>query len=180
MAGADGFNADDVRFDFGGGDFSEFFEGLFGGRGRARGRSATDGLEGFPMRGSDREAVPELTLEEAMRGGTRRISLGDGRDFEVEIPGGVRDGQLIRLAEQGAPGIGGGPPGDLLLRVRLRAHPLFEAEGRDVYVDLPISPWEAVLGAEVPVHTLEAHSAGQGAAGIVLGPPAAVAGAGAA
>ena len=155
VAGADGFDGGDVQFDFDGGDFSDFFEGLFGGRGRSRGRSTTDGLEGFSMRGGDRDGVLELTLEEAARGGRRRISLGDGGDVQVEIPRGVRDGQRIRLVGQGAPGIGGGPPGNLFLRVRLRPHPVFDVEGRDLYVDLPVSPWEAALGAEVPVPTLE-------------------------
>ncbi len=107
------------------------------------------------MRGGDHEAVLELTLEEAAAGGKRRISLGDGRDFEVEIPRGVRDGQRIRLAGQGSAGIGGGPAGDLFLRVRLKPHPRFRVEGRDLYVDLPVSPWEAALGAEVPVPTLQ-------------------------
>ena len=155
VAGADGFDRGDVQFDFGGGDFSDFFEGLFGGRARSRGRSTTDGLEGFSMRGGDRDGVLELTLEEAARGGRRRISLGDGGDVQVEIPRGVRDGQRIRLVGQGAPGIGGGPPRNLFLRVRLRPHPVFDVEGRDLYVDLPVSPWEAALGAEVPVPTLE-------------------------
>jgi curved DNA-binding protein len=158
VAGADGFDAGDVRFDFGGGDFSDFFEGLFGGRARAPDGSTTDGFEAFSMRGGDREAVLELTLEEAARGGKRRISLEDGREFDVETPHGVRDGQRIRLAGQGAPGIGGGPPGDLFLRARLRPHPVFDVEGRDLYVDLPISPWEAALGAEVPVPTLEGRA----------------------
>jgi curved DNA-binding protein len=72
------------------------------------------------MRGGDREGVLELTLDEAARGDRRRISLGDGGDVRVEIPRGVRDGQRIRLVGQGAPGIGGGPPGNLFLRVRLR------------------------------------------------------------
>jgi curved DNA-binding protein len=99
--------------------------------------------------------VLELSLEEAARGGRRRISLNDGTDFEVEIPRGVRDGQRIRLPGQGGAGAGGGPAGDLYLRVRLRPHPVFRVEGRDLYVDLPVSPWEAALGAEVPVPTLE-------------------------
>jgi curved DNA-binding protein len=107
------------------------------------------------MRGGDREAVLELSLEEAARGGPRRISLSDGSDFEVQIPHGVRDGQRIRLPGQGGAGSGGGPSGDLYLRVRLRPHPVFEVEGRDLYVDLPVTPWEAALGAEVPVPTLE-------------------------
>jgi curved DNA-binding protein len=152
--GGDGFG--DVRVDFGGGDFSDFFEGLFGQRGRTRtsGASGFGGFDGFSMRGGNQEAVLELTLEEAASGGKRRISLGDGRDFEVEIPPGVRDGQRIRLAGQGGAGPGGGPSGDLFLRVRLKPHSRFRVEGRDLYVDLPVAPWEAALGAEVPVPTL--------------------------
>ena len=155
---SDGFN--DVRVDFGGGDFSDFFEGLFGqrgGRGGARGAGGRAGFEGFSMRGGDQEAVLELTLEEAATGGKRRLSLGDGRDFEVEIPHGVRDGQRIRLAGQGSGGAGRGPPGDLYLRVRIKPHPRFRVQGRDLYVDLPVAPWEAALGAEVPVPTLSGN-----------------------
>jgi curved DNA-binding protein len=151
----DGFR--DVRVDFGGADFSDFFEGLFGQRGArrgARGGTGRAGFDGFSMRGGDQEAVLELTLEEAASGGKRRISLGDGRDFEVDIPRGVRDGQRIRLTGQGTAGAGGGPPGDLFLRARIKPHPRFRVEGRDLYVDLPVAPWEAALGAEVPVPTL--------------------------
>jgi curved DNA-binding protein len=150
----DGFG--DVRVEFGSGDFSDFFEGLFGqrGRGRTTGTTGLGGFDGFSMRGGDQEAVLELTLEEAAAGGKRRISLVDGRDFEVEIPRGVRDGQRIRLAGQGGAGPGGGPSGDLFLRVRVKPHPRFRVEGRDLYVDLPVAPWEAALGAEVPVPTL--------------------------
>jgi curved DNA-binding protein len=150
----DGFG--DVRVEFGGGDFSDFFEGLFGARGgtRTTGAPGFGGFDGFSMRGGNQEAVLELSLEEAAAGGKRRISLGDGRDFEVEIPRGVRDGQRIRLAGQGSAGPGGGPPGDLFLRVRVKRHPRFRVEGRDLYVDLPVAPWEAALGGEVPVPTL--------------------------
>ncbi|MEA2331994.1 MAG: curved DNA-binding protein [Thermoleophilaceae bacterium] len=146
----------DVRVDFGGGgfgggDFSDFFEGIFGGRGRGR---ASGGFEGFSSRGSDQETTLELSLEEAARGGRRRITLADGRDYEVNIPPGVRDGQRIRLAGEGARGPGGGPPGDLMLRVRLRPHPQFDVDGRDLEVELPVTPWEATLGATVEVPTL--------------------------
>ncbi|HTA32834.1 MAG TPA: DnaJ C-terminal domain-containing protein [Solirubrobacteraceae bacterium] len=151
--GGDGFS--DVRVDFGGGDFSDFFESLFGGQGaRARGGAGRAGANGFALRGADQETTLELTLEEAAAGGKKRLSLGDGRDFEVEIPQGVRAGQRIRLAGQGGPGSGGGPAGDLFLRVRVKRHPLFRVKGNDLYVDLPVSPWEAALGAEVPVRTL--------------------------
>ena len=146
--GRGGFNGDDVSIEFGDGDFSDLFEGLFGGRGRAR------GFEGFSRRGGDQEAVLELSLEEAARGGKRRITLADGRDYEVDIPRGVRDGQVIRLAGEGG-GAGGSRPGDLLLRVRLRPHPRFRRDGRDLEVDLPVAPWEAALGAKVEVQTLE-------------------------
>jgi curved DNA-binding protein len=160
VSGAGGFAGngfEDVSVDFGGRDFSDFFDGLFSRRG-SRGAGTTggrEGFEGFSMRGGDHEAVIELTLEEAASGGKRRISLGDGRDFEVEIPRGVRDGQRIRLAGEGSAGIGGGPSGDLFLRVRLKPHPRFRVKGRDLYVDLALSPWEAALGTEVPVPTLE-------------------------
>lgn len=133
----------DMRVEFGDGDFGDLFEGLFGSR------------RGFSTRGADHEAVLELTLEEAAAGGKRRISLADGRDFEVEIPAGVRDGQRIRLAAQGGAGTGSGPAGDLFLYVRVKPHPRFRREGRDLYVELPVAPWEAALGAEVPVPTLD-------------------------
>jgi len=149
----------DVRVDFGdGGDFSDFFEGLFGGRG---GRGGFSGFGGGgatrTARGRDVEATLELSLEEARRGGTKRISL-DGQEYEVNIPPGVRDGQRIRLAGEGRGGAGGGPPGDLLLRVRLRRHPRFRVEGSDLYADLPVTPSEAALGAEVSVQTLDGRA----------------------
>jgi curved DNA-binding protein len=152
--GGGGFRGQDfgdgVRVDFGeGGDFGDIFEGLFGGRRRGR------GANGFSMRGGDIEATLELTLEQAARGGKRRIRLGDGRDYEVDVPRGARDGQLIRLAGEGSPGAGGGPPGDLFLRVRILPHPIFRVEGSDLQVELPVTPWEAALGATVPVPTLD-------------------------
>jgi curved DNA-binding protein len=148
-----------VRFDFGGGnggggfgEFSDFFEGLFGSRGGTRGFGGFGGFEGFSTRGADQEATLELSLEEAARGGRRRITLADGRDYEVNIPAGVRDGQRIRLAGEGGPG---DPPGDLNLRVRIRPDRRFRVDGNDVHTDLPVAPWEAALGATVPVRTLD-------------------------
>jgi curved DNA-binding protein len=139
-----------VSFDVGGGDFSDLFDQLFSRRGARRGSP----FEGFSMRGGDLEAVLELALTEAAAGGRRWLSI-DGRSVEVDIPRGVRDGELIRIPGQGAPGTGGGPPGDLILRIRLRPHPKFRVEGGDLYTDLPVAPWEAALGAEVPVATLD-------------------------
>jgi curved DNA-binding protein len=166
VSGAEGFEGfgrgnggfgDGVRVEFGeGGDFSDFFEGLFGGgAGRRRGGfggfggGGFGGGGGFTARGQDQEAVLELSLEEAARGGRRKLSLGDGRDYDVNIPAGVRDGQRIRLAGEGPGG------GDLFLRVRLKPHPRFRLEGRDLHTDLPIAPWEGVLGAEVELRTLD-------------------------
>jgi curved DNA-binding protein len=138
--------------DFGGGNFSDFFEGMFGARGRGGARTA-GGFDGFSARGSDQEATLELTLEEAASGGRRKLTIG-GRDFEVNIPAGVRDGQRIRLAGEGGTGLGGGPSGDLFLRVRLRPHPRFHVDGHDLYTELPVTPWEAALGATVELRTL--------------------------
>ena len=163
VSGAAGFGGfgqqggfEDVRVDFGtggfgGGDFSDFFESFFSG---SRGRRRTAGFDGFSTRGSDQEATLEVTLEEAAAGGTRRMSLADGRSYEVKIPAGVRDGQLIRLSGEGGEGVGGGPAGDLLLRVRIKPHPRFKVRDRDLYVTLPLTPWEAALGASVEVPTL--------------------------
>ena len=146
LFGQEGFGGGDVRAEFGDGAFSEFFERLFG----DRAATATTG----PLRGRDHEALLELSLEEALAGGRRRLSLDDGRSFEVNIPAGVREDQRIRIAGQGASGRDGGPQGDLYLRLRLRPHPRFRREADDLYLDLSVAPWEAALGATVPVQTL--------------------------
>jgi curved DNA-binding protein len=162
VSGAEGFGGfgggqggfGDVHVEFGDGNgFSDFFESLFGGRGPGARRAA--GFEGFATRGGDQEATLEISLEEAARGGRRKISLGDGRDYEVEIPAGVRDGQRIRLAGEGGRGAGSGPAGDLFLRVRIKPDRRFRVDGSDLYVDLPVAPWEAALGATVEVRTLD-------------------------
>jgi len=142
----DGVPFEDVEEMFGDGDFGDLFGGLF----RRRGQGG-----GVAMGGADHQAVLELSLEEAARGGRRRIDLGNGRSLEVEIPRGVTDGQRIRLAGQGGPGIGGGPPGDLYLEMRLRPHPRFRVEGRDLHVQVPVTPAEAALGATVEVPILD-------------------------
>lgn len=111
------------------------------------------GASGFgPIAGADQEAELQLTVEEAYRGGRRQISL-DGRNYQVNVPAGVVDGQRIRLAGEGGRGSGDAPPGDLYLVVRIKPHARFRLDGRDITVDLPVSPWEAVLGATVAVRT---------------------------
>src|SRR5688572_32259185 len=153
----------DWQFDYGAetdaGTHSDFFEQLFGGLGRGRRAS-------FRSRGFDTSGQIEVTLEEAFRGTERRLSLQRvavderGRalpttqQLNVRIPAGVVDGQRIRVPSQGEPGMGGGPAGDLFLEVRLLPHRWFRAEGRDIWLDLPVTPWEAALGETVRVPTL--------------------------
>jgi curved DNA-binding protein len=140
-----GGDGDEAFTTFGGEDID--IESLLGGMFGRRRRG--------PVRGADQEAELVLTLEEAYRGGRRWITLpgaGGQRSYEVTIPPGVIDGQRIRLAGQGGAGTGG-TAGDLYLFVRIAPDSKFRLEGRDISVDLPVSPWEAVLGAKVPVDT---------------------------
>jgi curved DNA-binding protein len=151
-----------VEFEFNGTGFSDFFEQFFGG---GHGRSAFGGA-GFGQRqpqaerGSDVEADIMVPLEEALHGAKRTISLRRaGSDkvetYQVKIPRGVREGQRIRLAGQGEAGEGGGKSGDLFLRVRLQRHPEFTVEGSDLIHEVKIAPWQAALGGELTVPTLE-------------------------
>ena len=145
------------------GGFSDFFRTFFGDLGGisqedlVRGRG-TNGRS-RQRAGADVEAEVEIPLAEAYRGAERSISLqrpdGTTRRLDVKIPAGVRDGQRIRLAGQGAPGAGGARAGDLYLRVRVLPHPFFRREGDDLHAELPVSLHEALLGAEVPVPTMK-------------------------
>lgn len=142
-------------FDFGGagggaGGFSDFFESLFGGRGGFRG-----------VRGNDEKAGIQVSLEEAYQGAERSIHLKTQtpsgphtRSLKVRIPAGITDGQQIRLSGQGSAGLGGGTPGDLYLTVQFLPHRLFVPQGRDIILNLPVTPWEAALGAKISVPTL--------------------------
>ncbi len=134
-------------------DFSDLFEGLFNSRRSERGGA------NFRMAGEDINATIPLTLEEAHRGGKRAIKLagaeGESKSLEVTIPPGVRDGSAIRLVGQGDPGTDGSPAGDLYLHVNIEPHRLFQLLGDDIQVDLPVTPWEALLGAKVNVPTLD-------------------------
>ncbi|NMM08863.1 MAG: DnaJ domain-containing protein [Polaromonas sp.] len=161
---------------FGGGnpgDHSDFFETLFrqgfasaGKRndGNSSGRRAT-----FSAQGEDHHAKIEIDLEDSYSGPTRTLSLRVpemddqghviAREHQITftIPKGIRAGQHIRLAGQGAPGMGEGSPGDLYLDVEIRPHPRYRVDKHDVYLDLPIAPWEAALGAEVEAPTPTGH-----------------------
>src|ERR1700682_3188432 len=151
-----------VEFEFNGTGFSDFFEQFFGG---GRGRSAFGGAGFGPRqaaaeRGSDVEADIMVPLEEALHGAKRTVSLrraGSNKveTYQVKIPRGGHEGQRIRLAGQGEAGAGGGKSGDLFLRVRLARHPDFSVEGSDLIHELKIAPWQAALGAEIEVPTLE-------------------------
>lgn len=143
-------------------DLGSLFDSIFGVdfAGTGKGHRRTTYRRDWPMAGEDHEATLALSLEEAIEGGERTIHLTDPstctkRSFTVRIPAGVRDGQRIRLAGQGSQGASGGPDGDLYLRVQLNPHPIFKLDGGDLYTKLPVSPWEAALGAEVEAPTLE-------------------------
>ncbi len=143
-------------FNFGGTGFSDFFEQYFSGR------QSTGPMPG--RRGSDVEGDILVTLEEAMHGGIRPISLQstdprtgktETQSFQVRIPAGISHGKRIKLAAQGHSGSGGAAAGDLYLSVRLASHPEFYTEGADLYHDLDLAPWEAVLGTQITVPTLD-------------------------
>jgi curved DNA-binding protein len=169
QAGFGGGHADASEFHFDGTGFSDFFEQFFGSRGRASGgfgRTREDGMGGetVAQRGQDIEADILVTLDEILHGSTRTIHLqrADPRTgqsvkqtLRVKIPPGVREAQLIRLAGKGQEGIGGGDSGNLYLRVQFAQHPDFRVRGADLYYDLDLAPWEAVLGATVHIPTLD-------------------------
>jgi DnaJ-class molecular chaperone len=138
---AEGFRAEDI--------FSDLFGGRSGGRGRRN----------QPRQGESYEIAITVSFEEAARGGTRRVLLPEGREMDVRIPAGLKDGQQIRLKGQGGAGLNGGPPGDVMLNVSVAPHPFYVRDGNDLRMDLPISLNEAVLGGKVPVPTLSGQVA---------------------
>jgi len=150
-----------------GGDYSDFFESLFGGQFQ-QGFTGSEGRQPFSrqQRGSDHEAILRIPLEEAFRGGTQTITMqstapsGHGgvssseKRYDVKIPPGILPGQKVRLSGQGGKGSGGGGSGDLFLKVEVEPHPRFQLKGRDLYTELAITPWEAALGANIDIQTL--------------------------
>ncbi|HWO00227.1 MAG TPA: DnaJ C-terminal domain-containing protein, partial [Blastocatellia bacterium] len=169
----------------GGGGFSDFFETLFGGgRENAQSNQRRRGSRTRASKGQDAEAQMEISLEDAHRGGRHRITLqgartcavcrgsgesngtvcsscrGSGqvlvpRTIDVKIPPAARDGSVIRVSRQGQPGSNGAEPGDLFITLRIKSHPIFSVSGDDITVDVPVAPWEAVLGAAIEVPTIE-------------------------
>lgn len=161
----------DAGFEFSGapegagfGDHSDFFETLFGAARRARGQAPGGGRS---LRGEDHHAKIVIPLEDAFHGATRGLTLRapaldasghvvfNARELQVKIPKGIRAGQQIRLAGQGSPGLRGEPAGDLYLEVEFEPHARFRVDGRDLYLTLRVAPWEAALGASVPLATPE-------------------------
>ena len=154
------------EFHFSGTGFSDFFEQFFGRAGFSGGdRDFAAGAAGEgPHRGGDVEGDILVTLPEVMHGTVRPISLQtshpetgatETHSFSVRIPPGAEEGRRIRVPEKGEPGAGGGPAGDLYLRVKYAAHPDFRARGADLYQDVELAPWEAVLGTSVVVPSLD-------------------------
>ena len=142
-----------------GGDFSDFFETLFGG-GRARpggGYTSYDSraYQARPRRGRDAEYEIDVTLPEAFNGSTRSLQFEDGRVVDAKIPRGVRSGSRVRLSGLGSPGAGGGEAGDLYLRVNVLPDPTFEREGDDLRVTVPVDLFTLLLGGSMPVSTLD-------------------------
>jgi len=145
-------------------DFSDFFESLFG-RAAQRGQGARPGRQAASVQGADHRARIEIDLQDAWQGATHTIALrrpGTGtpgpagmqeRQLEVHIPPGVRPGQQLRLAGQGEAGHGNASAGDLYLEIMFRPHARFRVEGADLWLDLPLAPWEAALGATVALPT---------------------------
>jgi curved DNA-binding protein len=161
----------DAGFEFSGGGFtggdasaySDFFESLFGhGFGAAQ---AGQRQAGFHAHGEDHHAKVLIDLEDAYQGAARSITLQSPqvdssghvttrqRTLNIKIPRGVKQGQRIRLSGQGSPGMGKGRAGDLYLEIEFKPHSFYKVEGRDVYLDLPVTPWEAALGATIKVTT---------------------------
>jgi DnaJ-class molecular chaperone len=158
-----GANAEHFEFNFGGGgrpgrggagahgfDASDIFSDLFGGRGAGRQAGGQ-----APAKGEDVQASMTVSLADSVHGTKARVSLPTGRDLEVSIPSGIEEGKQIRLKGQGQPSPLGGAAGDAIVTIRIAKHPLFRIEGHDLRLDLPITLYEAVLGAKVNVPTLE-------------------------
>jgi curved DNA-binding protein len=151
----------DTQFSFDDIDLSDLFEAFGGGRGRAGRRG-----EKRPIRGQDYEVIAHITLDQAYHGAEVDLDLAvpeyddQGfvhrvqRQFKARIPKGATDGQRLRIPGKGGKGLNGGPDGDLYLNIVLEGHPLFRVNGHDLYIDLPLAPWEAVLGTEVDLPTL--------------------------
>ncbi len=132
-------------------DLDDVLSNLFGQRGFGGFHSQT----GTRMKGGNLSLTLTVDFVEAVKGGKRRVTLPDGRTLDVDLPQGLEDGATVRLKGLGLPGVGGGPPGDALVKVTVRPHPFFRRQDDDVLLDLPVTLHEAVLGAKVRAPTID-------------------------
>ena len=164
-----GDNSSNAGFDFGGGfsegtyGHSDFFESLFGQKFTKSQKTHQTGQHTFSQKGEDVHAKISVPLEDAFTGATTNIKFSlptitpEGKienktvSLKVKIPKGIKSGQKIRLARQGGPGINGGKPGDMYLEVEFEKHKYYKVDGADLYIDLPVAPWEAALGAKIKI-----------------------------
>jgi len=164
-----GAYSDNSGFDFGGGfsegtyGHSDFFESLFGQKFSKSQKTHRTGQHSFSQKGEDVHAKISVPLEDAFTGTTTNIKFSlptitpEGKienktvSLKVKIPKGIKSGQKIRLAGQGGPGINGGKPGDMYLEVEFEKHKYYKVDGADLYIDLPVAPWEAALGAKIKI-----------------------------
>ena len=138
---------------FEGVNFDDILGEMFGARGGAN--TGGGAGRGFSSKGSDVRARLEIDLEDAISGALRRITFGDGKTLDVQVPKGAAEGQTLRLRGQGHPGRGGGPNGDVLIELAIKPHALYRRDGADLHMDLPVSVPDAVLGAKVAAQTPE-------------------------
>jgi len=149
-------NIGDLGDLFGGaGGFSDFFQTIFGGMGGARPQSGDFSYAPRAAKGRDIEQPVEITLEEAYRGTTRQLRRANGSTVVVNIPAGVKTGSKVRIRGEGAPGVGGGPAGDLYLKIRVQPHHRFTRHGNNLHISVPVDLYTAILGGEVQVPTME-------------------------
>ena len=162
FGGGQGFGGTHFTFNgqsFDGAGFSDFFQTLFGGGGRP-GAGFGDPFGGFnrkPRRGRDVEAELSLSLEDVSKGGSRKVTVNTPtgpKQLDIRVPAGIEEGKKLRLQGQGS-SMPGGEPGDLFLKIHYKPHERFKVEGKDLICDLPITPWEAVLGTKASVKTLD-------------------------
>ena len=133
---------------FGGGDFSDFFESVFGGSGFRQSSTKR------PRKGGDYRADTNITLEEAYNGTNRRLNV-NGSVLQINIKPGVKDGQTLRLKDKGAPGASGGPAGDIYITLHIEENPRYRRDGNDLYCDAPVDLYTAVLGGKQVIQTLK-------------------------
>ncbi|NVK33527.1 MAG: J domain-containing protein [Rhodobacteraceae bacterium] len=152
---AGGFRRGQTAGGFGGGGFDDILNDILGGGfGGARGNAGA-GRQSSPRKGKNADIIARLSLEDIAKGNKAQVKLPSGKTVNIDVPLGTEEGEQIRLRGQGHPGEAGGPAGDAMVEIRYKAHKLFEVKGRDLILDLPITLYEAALGAKVRTPTLD-------------------------